>query len=365
MTIKILYVIDKMIRAGAQKNLYQIASCLDRKVFQPKLCCLLYRGFLAEELEDKGIAVESLQLTDIMGYRFGKAVRQLSRLVRREKIDLIHSYLFAANIVSPWTGFFNNIPVITSRGDTGFWKKNRHIRANRCCNLLTERITANSQAVVDYLLTREKARPEKVVLIHKGWDVSRPERRKTVSSEKFVLGCLGNIRPVKGYEYLLYALRDFGQSRLPFELHFGGRVLDPDYYRRLREIAAHPSLRGKIFFRGEISAGSKFLRELDILIIPSLSEGFPNVLLEAMAEGLTVVATAVGAAREVIRDEKDGFLVPPGDISALREVISRLIEEPALIGKIGERARQKVINEYSEEKMVRKFQDLYHEVLNR
>jgi len=365
MTIKILYVIDKMVRAGAQMNLYQIASSLDETEFQPRLCCLLRRGDLADEMEERGIKVTSLELANIMGRRFGKAVGGVFRLARREKIDLIHSYLFAANIVAPWAGFFSGVPVITGRGDTGFWKKSHHIWANRCCNLLTERITANSQAVVDYLLRREKAKREKVVLIHKGWYAGPAEEKKDFTAGKFVLGCLGNIRPVKGYEYLLAALRDLERSRIPFEVHFGGRILDPVYFERLQKMAAHPSLREKIFFRGEISEVDKFLNELDVLIIPSLSEGFPNVLLEAMAKKLVVVATGVGAAREVIKDGIDGFLVPPADPKALSKIIWRMIQNPGVMENVGERARRKVIDEYSEKKMVREFQNLYRKVLNR
>lgn len=366
MPIKILYVIDKMVRAGAQKNLYQVVSGLDRDLFLPRLCCLLYPGPLADRLINDGVKVRSLQLTNIMGYRFPQAVRGLSRLIRREKIDLIHSYLFAANIVSPWAGFFNGIPVITSRGDTGFWKKNRHIWANRLGNLLTARITANSQAVVDYLLNREKAPPEKVVLIHKGWGmgkISRPSLKKNTSREKIILGCLGNIRPVKGYEFLLNALKTLKDSPTHFELQIGGRVLDPQYYRRLQEIAAHPFLRDKILFRGEIADPSKFLSEIDVLVIPSLSEGFPNVLLEAMAEGRAVVATEVGAAWEVIKNGEDGFLVPPADVSVLARRIHELIKDRSLIVKLGKRARQKVAREFSAAKMLREFQDLYRRVL--
>jgi glycosyltransferase involved in cell wall biosynthesis len=361
--IKILYVIDKMVRAGAQNNLYQLNACLDRKEFQPMLCCLLYRGPLADGLEGRGIKVESLELKNIMGFRFIRALLALSRLVRREEIDLIHSYLFAANIVAPWAGFFSGVPVITSRRDTGFWKRPYHILAHRLCNLLTERITVNSGAVMDYVLRRERARPSKISLIRNGLalaGLSRLASGKSFTGGKVILGCLGNIRPVKGYEYLFAALEKLNSD---YELRIGGRVLDQDYYRRLREEIANSSLRGKVVFSGEIDAAPDFLSKLHVFILPSLSEGFSNALLEAMSAGLAVVATDVGGARELITDGKDGFLVSPRDAPGLSRRIARLIAEPGLIGRLGRGARRKVAREFDVSRMCLQIQDLYRRVV--
>ena len=145
--IRVLYVIDKMIRAGAQNHLQQVITGLDPRGFKPFLCCLLYKGPLAKELEDMGYPVESLHLDNIMGLNFFRAIRGLSGLIRSHRIDLVHGYLFAANIVTPPAGFISRIPVITSRRDTGFWKKSRHILSHRVVNSITARITVITDGI--------------------------------------------------------------------------------------------------------------------------------------------------------------------------------------------------------------------------
>ncbi len=228
MPVKILYVIDKMVRAGAQRQMSRVVTGLDRCRFEPLICCLLYPGPLGEELQRQGIPVISLGLTNIMGFRFARAVSGVAGLVFREKVALLHSYLFAANLVTPPAGFLAGRPVITSRSDDGFWKKPRHIRALRCANIFVRRITANSGPVMEYLRRKEKVKSGKIVLVRSGIQPG-PSPHRLSGRIPVRLGCLGNIRPVKGYEYLLEALAGLKGE---WELTRAGRVLDEDYVSR-------------------------------------------------------------------------------------------------------------------------------------
>ena len=359
MPVKILYVIDKMVRAGAQRYLSRVVTGLDRHRFEPLVCCLLYPGSLGEELRRQGIPVIFLGLTNIMGVRFARAIGEITALILREKIVLLHSYLFAANLVTPPAGFLAGRPVITSRSDNGFWKKPRHIRALRCANLLTRRITANSPVVVDYLREREKVKPDKILLNLNGIQLGQPPARPTARGP-VRLGCLGNIRPVKGYEYLLRALAELKGE---WELSIAGRVLDEDYARRLKRLVDDLSLAPRVHFPGEAAEPDTFLSGLDILILPSLSEGFSNALLEAMAAALPVVATTVGANSEMIRERRDGFLVPPGEVRSLVLRLQELIDDPLLRRQMGDSARKRVEEEYSISRTVKRMQSLYQELL--
>ncbi|MFH1037257.1 MAG: glycosyltransferase [PVC group bacterium] len=358
--IRILYVIDKMVRAGAQRHLWQLISGLDPDRFQPVVCCLLEKGPLGKELEGKGVPVEALALRDIMGPRFARAIGGVSGAIRRHRVSVVHSYLFAANIISPLAGFLTGTTVITSRRDTGFWKKGRHILAHRAVNPLTFRITANSGEVVSYLLRREKASASRIVLVYNGIEPPPGGRavRPPVPEEKIKIGTLGNIRPVKGLEYLLEAA-----GRLPvdppWELHIGGRVLDRRYHDRLQELGRRHRLQGRLTFRGEIVDPDSFLREMHIFVLPSLAEGFSNALLEAMAAGRAVIATTVGANPEVIDNGGNGFLVPPGDPAALTARLAELLGSPALLPVLGKAACRRVTRDFTVSRMCRKVEELY------
>jgi len=361
--LRILYVIDKMVRAGAQAHLRRLLAGFDRGEIEPVLCCLLERGPLAGELEGEGIPVESLGLKNIIGPRFPRAAALLGRMVVRHKIDLVHSYLFAANLVSPPAGFLTGRAVITSRRDTGFWMAPRHLLAQRAVNPLTRKITANSREVADYLRRKEKVGEGKIVLIHNGTEVPPPG---TVGDPpvreggKIVVGALGNIRPVKGYRHLLAAA-----ERLPgdidWELRVGGRTLDASHREELLEICRREPLAGRVRFVGEVDRAGEFLAGLDIFVLPSLAEGFSNSLIEAMAYGRPVIATAVGADPEVITDGRDGFLVPPGDEKLLAVRLEELARVPGLRRRLGRAGRKRVREDFSVEAMCRRYRNLYYE----
>lgn len=365
MPLRILYVIDKMVRAGAQRHLRQVVQGLSRPDFEPALCCLLETGPLGEELRSEGIEVETLGFRNVVGPRYFAAAAALARLVRRSRIDLIHAYLFASNIVAPLAGLLAGVPVITSRRDMGFWQKRRHVWANRLGNLLSARITVNSLGVRDYVLRRERAPAARVVLIYNGIRpeaAEAPSERTLPAGRRVVVGALGNLRPVKGFEHLLRALTLLTERGRDCEVLLGGRAIDPGYERELRAAAAAPALLGRVSFPGEIVSVPDFLAGIDIFVLPSISEGFPNALLEAMARGLPAVATATGANTEVIRDGIDGFLVPPADPVALAGRLEGLIADPARAAALGRAGRDRVLQEFSAERMCRKLEALYREV---
>ncbi len=364
--INILYVIDKMVRAGAQRHLCRLLAGLDRDLFLPRVCCLLYPGPLAEELDEMGIEVFSLEQENIMGIRFPRTVAAIARIVRKFRIDLIHSYLFSANIVSPFSGFLTSIPVITSRRDDGFWKRRRHIIAHQAANFFTARITANSAPVIEYLSGVEGVLSKKSILIENGIDVSALRGvGRAFSGDRsgpVKIGCLGNIRPVKGYEILIRALKKI-PAPPGLKLEIGGRVLDRKYFQSLRRIIGEESLEEAVSFSGEISDLAGFFGDKDIFVLPSFSEGFSNALLEAMAAGLPSVATSVGANRRVIRDRKDGLLVSPEDPAALAEALEYLLSDRVRARRLGESGAYRIQNRFSNERMCRSLEGLYSQSL--
>ncbi len=108
----------------------------------------------------------------------------------------------------------------------------------------------------------------------------------------------------------------------------------------------------------------KLLSGLDILILPSLSEGFSNTLLEAMAAALPVVATTVGSNSEVIREGRDGFLIPPGESRSLTTRLQELVDDPLLRERMGRSARARVECDFSISRTVNRMQALYQELVD-
>lgn len=365
--VKILYVIDKLVRAGAQRHLLRVVRGLDRDHFIPAACCLLYPGPIGAELKREGVEVFSLDLENIMGMRFFRGTFRLARLVRRHRIDLIHAYLFSANLVAPAAGFLSRRPVVTSRRDTGFWKTKRHILALRAADYFTAAVTVNSGPVDRYLRREEKVFPPRAVLIENGIDISSPAAAASPFSDKdgpVRLVSLGNIRPVKGYEYLIRSLSKLENGR-EIELEIGGRIIDTEYYHTLLKIIGELGLEEKVKFAGEISDVAGFLKGHDIFILPSVSEGFSNALLEALGTGLPAIATSVGANPEVITDKLTGLIVAPEDEAALAEAIDYLVADGSRSVCLAAAGRKVVAERYSNQRMCRSLEKLYRDLLEK
>jgi len=130
---------------------------------------------------------------------------------------------------------------------------------------------------------------------------------------------------------------------------------------RIREL----SLSKRVQLLGFVRDIPSFLRNLDIVVLPSSSEAFPNAVQEAMAASLPVVATDTGGTRELVIDGETGFLVSPNDSSALADCIGRLCSDREMCLKMGEAGRRRVAEQFTADRMARRFEDLYLELLTR
>lgn len=154
---------------------------------------------------------------------------------------------------------------------------------------------------------------------------------------------LGRLEPVKGFEYLVRAasLAEFpGDARI----HVIGSGPEAS---RLRSLAERLRVQGRVTFEGFQSRPLDFLSAADALVISSMHEGLPYVLLEAMALRIPVVATRVGGLAEVLVDGVDALLVPPADPAAIARALRRIREEPGLAARLVAAATRKVEQQFS------------------
>jgi glycosyltransferase involved in cell wall biosynthesis len=174
------------------------------------------------------------------------------------------------------------------------------------------------------------------------------------------VGAVANLRPVKGLGVFVRAaarLRD-EHPRAAFEVAGEGELRGA-----LEQQVRAEGLAGRFRLRGCVADVSGFLADLDVAVLCSHAEGMSNALLEYMAAGRPVVATAVGAAPELIEDGVHGLLVPPGDAVRLAEAIGRLLADRSLARRLGESARRRALERFSREAMVRRFEDFYQGLL--
>lgn len=219
---------------------------------------------------------------------------------------------------------------------------------------------------------RLKINPKgELLLIHNGLDVyktgflPREEARlklferalkdsAKIFGTKTIVGTIANFYPTKGLEYLIVAAEKFKEDdRVSFFIIGDGQERE-NLERSIRE----KGLERKVFLLGKIPEASRLMSGFDIFLLPSLKEGFPWSLLEAMAAKLPVIATKVGAIPEIIEDGKNGFVVNPKDYKAMGEKIKNLIKNERLAEEMGIQAHQTVLFKFPLEKMVKETKSL-------
>jgi len=356
-TARVLLAINTLARGGAERQLVELATGLDRGLFSVSVLCVVAGGPLADELTSAGISVA------VFDSRNPLELLRLIAHVRGQRPDIVHSFLFGSNIVGTLAATLARTPVvITSRRSLGFFKDGRphYDLLQGIANRFSDVVVANSEAVREDTLRREHLGAEKVRTIYNGVapnvaSTDRDRVRATLLGDGNTLVIVvANLIPYKGLDYFVDAWRDVVRT-VP-----GARAVIVGEGPARTELEARAAdLSGSIRFIGSRHDVPELLQAADLVVQSSLYEGFPNAILEAMAAGRAVVATAVGGTVEAVEPERTGILVSPRDSAALAAAIARVLTQPDLARSYGLAGRKRVEAEFSVARMVGRYADLY------
>ncbi len=368
--VRVAYVIDKLHLAGAQVHLLHLLRGLDRRAFEPRVFCLIRGGPVAERIRALGTVVDVLGMGSIYGPR---AFRALPRLVRALRgASIVHTYLVSANLYGTLAARLAGVrAVVTSRRDTGF-SRNWRLRLVEewLVNPRVERVTAVCPAVAREACRERGLSAERVVTVPNGVDAAafdpalRPRaearRRLGLADDERSLGVIAHLSLVKGHADLLAAMARIVAKRPRARLLVvGDGVLRPELETRSRALG----LGDRVAFTGAREDVATVLAALDVVVVPSHTEGLSNSLLEAMAMARPVVATAVGGNPDAVEAGVSGLLVPPRDPEALAAAVLHLLERPDEARRLGEAARRRVLADFSVDRMVAGYEALYRSLL--
>jgi glycosyltransferase involved in cell wall biosynthesis len=190
----------------------------------------------------------------------------------------------------------------------------------------------------------------------------RVRKELGVSPDEFCIGSVGNLLPVKDHMTLLQAFDRGAESNKTWRLLLLGEGSEGPKLRAF--VSAHPAWRERVSLLGSSYRVREMLNAMDIYVLPSISEGISNSLLEAMATGLPVVATATGGNPEVIRDGDSGLLFPVGDPGLLAETLRDAHAKKDLRDQLGQRALRRVTEDFSIDSMVRNYAQMYESLVS-
>jgi glycosyltransferase involved in cell wall biosynthesis len=370
--IPVLLFIGALGAGGAERQLIHLANGLDRKRWKPTIIVARSSANSLQHLLAPDVPVIRLlhgqddSLDRSRPRRVMLMAWYLWRTLRSVRTPaVLHAYMPMGYGMASLVNRLGCGAVMVA-GRRSLWTNRSYGPIEKFLGHVANRFIAihvcNSQAVSDHAIAAERLDPRLMRVVHNG--VFVPEGRTVgqdrKSSERPVRAAVvANFYAYKGHHYLFRALNEANL----------GAALTVDLYgyeqssAELREEVAELGLEDVVRFRGAPTDAGALLDVYDFTILPSLTEGLPNAVLESMAHSVPVVASRVGGIPEIITDDIDGLLVPPADATALASAIGRMATDSALRKRLGLRARQTVHERFSMESMVRGNEAIYMEVL--
>lgn len=352
---------------GAETVIRHLAESLDRTRFNVTVCCLKQRGSIGDELARSGIDI--VQIADSTNPRVDYLTfRKLLKVIRSRNIDVVHSHtahglvdaslcsLFIRRLKIVHTFHFGNYPHTAPR----------IIWMERIFSRLADKLIAVGEVQRRQIQSLYGFSDRQIGTLWNGVAIKSgsgdPAFRRKLGAENCVLiGTIATLIEQKGLSDLLdvaKAVRDAGHKAM-FVI-VGEGHLRPQLEAKRRALGLDDSvvLTGWVTNAAEVA-----LPAFDIFVQSSLWEAMSMVILEAMAAGKPVVATAVGENARIIEDGVDGLLVEPKNVAAMATSIGRLIDDAALRVRLGEAARSKVERRFTVNHMTRAYEDLYVDVM--
>jgi glycosyltransferase involved in cell wall biosynthesis len=334
------------------------AEALDSDAIEMRVFHLAADGPLRARYEALNLPLTHVPIANLYSAKTASQGWHFARALREWGADLAHTHDLYTNIFfAPWARIAGRCPVLASRRWWYDAPRPGLVTLNRFCNRFANRILANSPGVARLLVDEEGVAEKKVVLIPNFLDPRAFERVPNervaqqrldwgIPADGFVLGTVARLAPVKNHVLLLNAM-----ALLPAEIHL---VLVGDGPSRgsLEQAAAALGVLDRVHFAGELVTPVNLHQFFDVSVLCSLSEGFPNSIIEAMAASRPVIATPVGGVLDVVQEEVTGLLRPSDDPVAMAEAIARLRTDPAFRRRLGDTGRKFVSSRYSQDQVI-------------
>ncbi|MCI0627908.1 MAG: glycosyltransferase family 4 protein [Acidobacteria bacterium] len=346
---------------GAERMISTLTAALNQDQF--RIIAGLFRpGWLQEECEALGVRTSVLPLAGRFKFQW---FRTCLRLLRKERVALIHAHEFSAILCGWIVAKLAGVPLVaTIHGKNYFWEKLRRRVAYRLVSRQGTMITV-SQDLKRFVCEKVGVAEKRLEVIYNGvaqaQTVTVEETQKCkaelgISGCYPILGVVGSLYPVKGHRFLLEAmpeiLRRWPETRL---LVIGRGELEVALKEQVEQLA----IGANVDFLGMRQDVPRLLSVLDAFVLPSLSEGLSLALLEAMAYGKPVVTTLVGGNPELIDHGRTGFLVQPENARDLADNLVKLLSDPGMMQQFGRQAAERVRQHFSMGQMADRYREVY------
>ncbi len=366
--INVLQLVDSFGIGGAEKKLKELIEHMDSSRFNTTICNVGHGDKILDYFKDMGNPVIPIYRKHRLD---PSPVWRLAQLIRRNRIDVIMTTLFYADFLGALVGKRAGAKAVFSWETISSpeWLYPRRLYPYRAVIRNVDKVISVSKATAKWLVDIRRVPEDMVRVIPYGVNLEMYRRRQddlrrqlNISPHDPVIGMVCRLHPQKGHVYLIEAAGRI-IDRFP-NVHFVLAGTGPLEQELKTEVKAK-GLGSYFHFLGFCSDVVSVYSICDIFTLPSLYEGLPNVVLEAMAVSNPVVATPVDGTKEAVVDGETGILVPVRDAEKLAEALIDLLSNPGKAKKMGEKSRERVEKHFSLTAQVKQFQDLYEYYVNK
>jgi glycosyltransferase involved in cell wall biosynthesis len=350
---------------GVEKRLLAVLKRL-RGDFEVEVICIHSRGKLAHFFEEAGIPVTIIPFKSRL---HPLSLYRLASYLRKRRVDIVHTHMYRPNVSGTVAARLAGVPVVVSNvHNMDHWDSKRQVWMDRALSPWRDRVITVSESVRRDYLERVRVAPERVKVVYNGVEVqgffsnSAKEKIKKeldLSPSQKVIACIARLVPQKGHKFLLEGYRYVEEMRRDVILMVVGGGPLREYLGSYSEALGLKSVR----FLGERADIPELLSITDVLVLPSLKEGFSNVVLESMAAAVPVIITDVGGGREIIDNEVNGFVVRPQNSISMGEIIRTLVARPETAVHMAGIGRERTEEFFSMDGMIQSTKQLYNRLL--
>lgn len=359
---RVMFVSTGLAKGGAETQLVRLASNLRQRGW--RVCVVSLNGTCSFEEQLDSIKADFFPLKLHAPLRFGNIVGSLRlaiRLVGSWKPDIIVSFMYHANLAGSLLKLITGLPLVSSiRNESfgAFWREKLAFLGHR----IDSRITVNSRRAAQALTGKGILPPGKTVIISNSIEAGPPRSVETFSQGPTMRWlAIGRLSPQKDYLNLLQAFRLLLEERPESKLSIAG---DGPLKGEVEMAVARLSLADRVTMLGHRNDVLELLQQSDALVLSSATEGMPNVIMEAMACGLPVVATDVGGVSDLVVNGRNGFVAQARDPIALASAMIRLANSSTIERhRMGEHGRRLICEQFSVDRICDNWEDLLLDVM--
>jgi len=368
MKLNILFINSVQMYGGGEVWMVTALSELKRREHRVTLVCRP-DAHIIPHAREQGIDVVPMR---IRGDFDPWTIFQMAKLMRSRNIDVVLTNMDKELRISGIAAWFGGRPFVLSRRGIDAPLKNKW-RYRFTYNALADLIVANSEATKRTLLSNAPwLEPGRIAVIYNGIEPDWFQRHRTrdlraslhIPDHAAIIGFVGRLNVQKGVVHLLEAFKKVADRVEHAHLLIAG---EGDLEPRIRSFAESHQLTHRIHLLGFRNDAPNIMRIIDMLVLPSLWEGFGIVLIEAMAAGKPCVTTQVSSMPEIVVDGETGIVVPPQDDERLADAIKKLLDDPALARRLGDCGKKRVDDKFTLNRMIDHYESLFfqHVVNNR